>query len=181
MPTAVAIFNAAQRLSFANAASAHNYGIEFDAYKGLGFLNDYWKGIDLSNVHVGFNYARIKSNVELDAESASYQTNLSRPMQGQSPYVVNLQLGYEHPDADFDANLMFNRSGRRISEVGVQGQPDVYEETFNSLDFQFRHRLARDWRWALRLRNLLDPQVQFTQGGLSTRNAACLAFSSQNS
>ena len=151
-------------LSFANADSAHNYGVELDVYKGLDFLGERWSGFN-----VGFNYARIRSNVELDAASASYQTNLSRPMQGQSPYVVNLQLGYEHPDADFDANLMFNRSGRRISEVGVQGQPDVYEETFNSLDFQFRHRLARDWRWALRLRNLLDPQVQFTQGGLSTR------------
>jgi hypothetical protein len=156
-------------LSFANAASAHNYGIEFDAYKGLGFLNEYWKGVDLSNVHVGFNYARIKSNVELDAQSASYQTNLSRPMQGQSPYVVNVQLGYEDPDATFDTNLMFNRSGRRISEVGVQGQPDIYEESFDSLDFQFRHRMARDWRWTVRLRNLLDPKVQFTQGGFSTR------------
>ena len=151
-------------LSFANAASAHNYGIELDAYKGLDFLGEHWAGFN-----VGFNYARIRSNVELDAASASYQTNLSRPMQGQSPYVVNLQLGYGHPDAAFDANLLFNRSGRRISEVGVQGQPDIYEETFDSLDFQLRHRLAPDWRGTLRLRNLLDPQVSYTQGGLPTR------------
>ncbi len=149
-------------LSFANAASAHNYGVEFDAYKGLGFV-----GLDAFDL--GFNYARIESNVELDAGSASYQTNLSRAMQGQSPYVVNLQLGYDDPGDRFDANLLFNRSGRRISEVGVQGQPDIYEEAFNALDFQFRHRFAAGWNWTLRLRNLLDPEVRYTQGGLPTR------------
>jgi TonB-dependent receptor len=149
-------------LSFANAASAHNYGVEFDAYKNLGVIG-------LDDYDLGFNYARIKSNVELDAESASYQTNLSRAMQGQSPYVVNLQLGYDDPADRFDANLLFNRSGRRISEVGVQGQPDVYEEAFNALDFQFRHRFAPEWNWTLRLRNLLDPEVRYTQGGLPTR------------
>ena len=48
---------------------------------------------------------RIESDI-VDAESASYQTNLSRAMQGQSPYVVNLQLGYDDPGDRFDANLL---------------------------------------------------------------------------
>jgi TonB-dependent receptor len=149
-------------LSFVNADRARNSGIEFDAYKGLGFIG-------LPRFSAGFNYARIRSEVELDAASAGYQTNLSRPMQGQSPYVVNLQLGYEDPDGAYDADLLFNRSGRRISEVGVQGQPDVYEEAFNALDLQFRHRFAAQWSWSLRLRNLLDPALRYTQGGLPTR------------
>lgn len=154
--------------SFANAESAHNYGIEIDAYHGLGFVRRWWDRAVFEDLHLGFNYARIKSNVELDAASASYQTNLSRPMQGQSPYVVNLQLGYEHPEGT-DLSLMFNRAGRRIAEVGVQGQPDIHEESFNSLDFQLRHPFADGWKWTLRLRNLLDPKVRYTQGGLSTR------------
>lgn len=156
-------------LSFANAAGAHNYGVELDLYKGLGFIADYWKGIDLENFTVGFNYARIRSTVQLDPSNASYQTNLSRPMQGQSPYVMNLQLGYANPDSPLEATLLFNRAGRRISEVGVQGQPDIYEEAFDALDFQFRQRFSDDWRWTLRLRNLLDPKVSYTQGGLPTR------------
>ncbi|HEU4665385.1 MAG TPA: TonB-dependent receptor [Dokdonella sp.] len=156
-------------LSFQNAASAHNYGVEFDAYRNLGFLGTSWAGIPLDRMRVGFNYARIRSNVELDAQSASFQTNLSRPMQGQSPYVMNLQLGYTDADAGLEATLLFNRFGRRVSQVGVQGQPDIYEEAFNALDFQFRHAFATDWRWTLRLRNLLDPAVDFTQGGLPTR------------
>src|SRR5690606_22333383 len=81
-------------LSFADAASARDFGIAPHAYTGLGFL-----GRD--NYDVGFSYARIKSEVERDAESASSQTTLSRPMQGQSPYVRNLQGGYADPDDRF--------------------------------------------------------------------------------
>ena len=155
-------------LKLANAASANNRGIEIDAQKGLGFIGERWlHGVDLSAWHVGFNYARIKSSIELDPATSGFQTNQSRPMQGQSPYVVNLQLGYSG-ETD-EANLLFNRFGRRISEVGVQGQPDVYEESYNSLDFLWRHRFGEDWRVTLRLRNLLDPDVRFTQGGLDTR------------
>jgi len=155
-------------LALANAASAHNYGIEIDAQKSLDFIGERWLGgRDLSRYRVGLNYARIESSIELDQESASYQTNLSRPMQGQSPYVANVQLGYTGDN--HEANLLFNRFGRRISEVGVQGQPDIYEESFDSLDFLWRHGFADNWRMTLRLRNLLDPSVQFTQGGLDTR------------
>ncbi len=156
-------------LELANAASAHNYGIEFDGQKSLGFIGERWfDGLDLDRFNAGFNYARIRSSIELDPVSASYQTNLSRPMQGQSPYVANVQLGYLGDS--HEANLLFNRFGRRISEVGVQGQPDIYEEPHGSLDFIWRYRFATSWRLSLRLRNLLDPQVSYTQGGLATRS-----------
>jgi TonB-dependent receptor len=155
-------------LQLANAASANNRGIELDAQKNLGFIGERWLGgFDLSAWQLGFNYARIKSSIELDPATSGFQTNLSRPMQGQSPYVANIQLGYSG-ESD-EANLLFNRFGRRIAEVGVQQQPDVYEESFTSLDFLWRHRFSEDWRVTLRLRNLLDPDVQFTQGGLDTR------------
>jgi TonB-dependent receptor len=155
-------------LQLANAASANNRGIELDAQKNLGFVGERWLGgFDLSAWQLGFNYARIKSSIELDPDTSGFQTNLSRPMQGQSPYVANIQLGYS--GASDEANLLYNRFGRRIAEVGVQQQPDVYEESFTSLDFLWRHRFSEDWRVTLRLRNLLDPDVQFTQGGLDTR------------
>jgi TonB-dependent receptor len=155
-------------LQLANAASANNRGIELDAQKNLGFIGERWLGgLDLSAWQLGFNYARIKSSIELDPATSGFQTNLSRPMQGQSPYVANIQLGYSG-ESD-EANLLFNRFGRRIAEVGVQQQPDVYEESFTSLDFLWRHRFSDAWRVTLRLRNLLDPDVQFTQGGLDTR------------
>ncbi|WP_423928397.1 TonB-dependent receptor domain-containing protein [Dokdonella sp.] len=155
-------------LQLSNALSADNYGVEVDLQKNLGFVGERWlESLDTSPFDVGFNYTRVKSSIELDTESAGFQTNLSRPMQGQSPYVVNLNFGYTSERNE--ANLLWSRFGSRISEVGVQGQPDVYEESYNSLDFIWRHFINDNWRTTFRLRNLLDSEVRFTQGGLDTR------------
>src|SRR5690606_36129546 len=100
-------------LSYANARSARNRGVEFELHKGLGFVgNPAWMPVDPQDFYVSLNYARIRSEVELDPASASYQTPLSRAMQGQSPYVVNAQVGYLDPDGRLEAALAFNRSGR---------------------------------------------------------------------
>jgi TonB-dependent receptor len=160
-------------LSLDNARSARNYGIELDVSKGLEFVAD-WPGFrhvhgDWANWTVGFNYARIRSSIQLDPLDASFQTNLDRPMQGQSPYVANVQIGHQAGDGSREATLLYNVSGRRIAAVGVAGQPDIYEEAFRQLDFQYRRNLGDDWSLKLRLRNLLDPAVRYTQGPETTR------------
>lgn len=160
-------------LSLDNAESARNYGVELDVTKGLEFVADWpvFRHIhgDWANWTVGFNYARIKSSIRLDPLDASFQTNLERPMQGQSPYVANLQIGHQAGDGSSETTLLYNVSGRRITAVGVAGQPDIYEEAFRQLDFQYRQALGDDWSLKLRLRNLLDPAVRYTQGPETTR------------
>lgn len=156
----------------ANAQSANNYGIELDVFKGLGFLNKSavgdW-GIDFERFFVSANYSRIKSKIDLDPIQAAFQTNLSRAMQGQSPYVSNVQFGYISKDRAREATVLFNRAGERIAQVGVQGQNDIYEQPFNQLDLTYRQKLWDDWTLRVRARNLLDPKVQYTQGGFTTR------------
>ena len=157
-------------LTYANADSATNQGIEFDLFHRLGFAND-WFGdaVDLSDWFVAANYAWIESEIRLDPARSGLNTNLIRPLEGQSPYVVNLQVGYNDPDGVHDFAMAFNRSGERIVLVGIDGQPDVYEQPVNSLDFNWRWQFAADWSARMRVRNLLDPAVRFLQDDSATR------------
>ncbi len=161
-------------LSFENAVSAVSQGIEFDLYKHLGFIGRYgerWEGfarlgldrIPWPDVFLGLNYARIESTITLDPVRNQFQTNNERPMQGQSPYVANLQFGYADPEGQTEATLLYNVFGRRIANVGVQGAEDIYEEPFHQLDFVFNRKLARGFGLKLRLRNLLDGEVRYDQ------------------
>jgi outer membrane receptor protein involved in Fe transport len=163
-------------LGLQNAESARNYGIEIDAFKRLSFFNSSALGRATDAAvggweswYVGFNYARIRSRVSLDPLQASFLTNTERALQGQSPYVGNIEIGHLRPDGHTEVNLLYNRFGRRIAQVGVQGQPDIYEEPFGQLDLVVRRDLAARWTAKLRLKNLLDPSVRFTQGGFDTR------------
>lgn len=164
-------------LQLDNALEARNYGLELDVRKVLdvfeegGFAEGLGIGdwLEWSNFYVGANYAYIESEVELDPESSLSQTNQNRPLQGQSPYVSNLQLGYLAPDGGREITVLFNRFGERIAQVGIEGAPDVYEQPFNQLDVTWQEQLWKDWTLKVRLRNLLDPSVEYTQGGETTR------------
>lgn len=158
-------------VTYENVPAATLYGVEFDLYKSLDFVEN-WSWLDVSwldwvswpEIFVAANYARIESEVELTEETAGISTNLVRPLQGQSPYVANLQLGWQPEHGEAEATLLYTVAGRRISEVGVFGIPDVYEEPAGQLDFVFARDLWTDWKLKVRLRNLLDPTIEFTVG-----------------
>ncbi len=163
-------------LSYINVDKATNYGIEFDVYKSLSVLEDrawanpsWLPAMNWPNWYVSANYTKIESEVELGS-AAAIQTTRNRPLQGQSPYVTNLQIGYVNPDSGREASLVYNRFGSRISNVGIRGAPDIYEQAFNQLDFVYKHALPwQGWVLKARARNLLDPKVEFTQGAGTTR------------
>ncbi len=170
-----------QIITLQNALAAKLSGVEVDYSQSLGWIRAHhwlnwladfkWGFIgpfDWEHYFVAFNYARIDSTVEIDT-SLSTQTNSDRPLQGQSPWVVNVQFGYHNPDSPTEWSLLFNEFGKRISQAGVLGQPDIYEQPFPQLDFVYKRHIANRWRLTAKLKNLLNPDVQYTQGKETTR------------
>lgn len=150
-----------QRVTWANAQAAVNLGVELDARTRLGALG-------LSDAYLGGNLTLIRSRVELDPETSGTNTSQVRALEGQSPYVVNLQLGWDDTDEDgngINASFLYNLFGRRIAGVGVEGLPDAFEEPYHQLDVVFRQRFGGSWGWGLRAANLIDARRRVTQGG----------------
>jgi hypothetical protein len=87
-----------------------------------------------------------------------------RPLQGQSPWVVNAQLGYDDAEHHTIATASFNLQGPRIVEVGAVGAPDVIEQPAPRLDLLLQQGLGRDWYLRLRGRNLLDAEYEPVAG-----------------
>lgn len=158
-PIEVVIVNASQGdLSFANARGATAIGAELEGRVTLGRLHR-----TLRDLRLGANLTLIRSNVEL-GEAASLQTHRSRPLQGQSPYVVNLDFGWSRRQWGAEASLLYNVYGARIAEVGIQGLPDVYEESFHRLDLALGLNLGGGRKLKLGGTNLLNQAVILKQG-----------------
>jgi outer membrane receptor protein involved in Fe transport len=151
--------------SFRNALAANNYGIEFEGRMGARHISRYFRRWTLLS-----NVSFIKSQIEISPDSASSQTSSSRPLQGQSPYVLNLQIQYDRPVLGFTATLLYNMIGERITEVGVNGIPDIYEQPFGQLDLVASHKLKPNWTLSFRARNLLDPAIEATQNSEVVRS-----------
>ncbi|HET8897883.1 MAG TPA: TonB-dependent receptor [Rhodanobacteraceae bacterium] len=161
-----------QFINLRNALSARVYGVELDWQKSLAAATD-WPGfgrlpLAWDNYYLAANYARIESRVTLDPAATS-QTRSRRPLQGASPYVANLRLGWRGDPRGSSWALLFNMSGERIARAGVAGQPDVYEQALPQLDFVYRLDVGAHADWRLKLGNLLDSAVEYRQGEETTR------------
>ena len=143
-------------VTFQNAKAATNYGVEFEFRRRLDILFP-----SLEPLSINTNVTLVKSQIEINPD-IGVQTSNERALQGQSPYAVNATLGYDKPNWDFQANLLYNVFGRRISEVGAQGLPDVFEQPRHQLDFNMKKKFGH---FALKVstKNLLDSKVLFKQ------------------
>ena len=145
------------RITYENADAANNYGLELEARQNLGVITS-----TLSNFSINTNAALISSQVVLP--DVGIQTSSERPLQGQCPYIVNVSIGYEAPNWGISSAIAYNIFGRRLSEVGNHGVPDVYEQPRGQLDVTFSRTVANYFKLSFSAKNLLDPYVHFKQG-----------------
>lgn len=140
----------------ANVGDANVTGYEVEFRKNFSFIAE-----SLQPLSLGGNYAKIESQMNIFPELTSQLTNDSRPLQGQSPYVVNVNLDYDNKDSGTNATVLFNVFGKRIDTVGTNGVPDTYQEPFNQLDFVFSQKFGEDFRNNIRLKvqNILNPDA----------------------
>ncbi|MGE3609556.1 MAG: TonB-dependent receptor [Bacteriovoracaceae bacterium] len=160
-----AVFQPGDKLvkTFMNATSAVNYGAEAEGRYNLRGISRSLRRWSLSS-----NLSVINSVVEIDGSQGN-QTSKVRPLQGQSPYVANVQLFYDRPQLKLTSGLIYNIVGKRITEVGTNSRPDVYEQPVHQLDYVFNQNFGK-WGYGIRARNLLDPVAMSTQGGEVVRS-----------
>ena len=146
------------RITYENAEGANNYGLELEARQNLGVLTE-----ALRKFSINTNAALISSQVVLP-EDVGIQTSSERPLQGQCPYIINVSIGFEDPNWGISSAIAYNIFGRRLSEVGNHGVPDVYEQPRGQLDLSFSREVANYFKFSVSAKNLLDPYVHFKQG-----------------
>lgn len=145
--------------SYINAKGADNYGVEVDIRKNLDFMG-------MRNFSLSLNGAFIKSKVKF--ESGAKEED--RPMQGQSPYLINAGLFYQHPKTQWNAALLYNRIGKRIIGVGRSSGtagnevrvPDSYEMPRNAVDLSVSKKFG-NLEVKAAIRDLLAEKVSFKQ------------------
>ncbi|MDZ7785143.1 MAG: TonB-dependent receptor [Halioglobus sp.] len=149
--------------SFANADSAELYGVELDGRVSMASFID--SASPWANFYLTGNVALIDSEVTVGESNLGIGTNNERELQGQSPWVANVGLGYSSISGGTDALLLFNMFGERITEAGVNGAPDAKEQPVALLDFNFKQLLFDNWAVGIKLRNILDSEFEVEQGG----------------
>lgn len=145
-----------------NADNARVIGLEFELKKKLGFIAP-----ALENLAFGTNITYVNSRVKMT--EGEYQDRLlearvgetiedTRQMQGQSPYIINAYLNYNHLELGMEANISYNVQGESLEVVGIRRNSDVYTQSFHSLNMKLAKRLGKEnqWKISLSAKNILN-------------------------
>ena len=158
--------------TFINAESARNFGVELEVRKS--FVNS--SSLFLQNLQFVGNASIISSRInlgqsvtgpDLSGQINQYDlTNIQdtqRPLQNQSPYLINAGAYYSNPTSGFQANLLYNVAGPRIFAVGNQNQPTIYEMPRNVIDLNISRTFKNKFEVRLGIQDILNAPVRFAQ------------------
>jgi hypothetical protein len=117
------------QFTYINADYAENYGVEVELRKSLkGVVSNRF----LERLSFNANATYIYSVVDLGAQ-ASAQTRV-RPLQGQSPFIVNMIMAYSNEKRSEIISVAYNIFGERLFAIGDVNFPDIWELPRHSID-----------------------------------------------
>ncbi|MDX2192839.1 MAG: carboxypeptidase regulatory-like domain-containing protein [Gemmatimonadales bacterium] len=162
-PTVQVIGNAGQgrcQFRFAQASEAETYGGEVEMRQQLTWLPG-----ALSHLSLGGNVSLIRSKAILDSVTfGPTERSISRPFQGQSDWLANVNLGYDAPGG-FQFTVLYNWFGDRVLRYDEDPRrSDQIERGRGTLDARLRFRLG-DVGVSVAGRNLTDNEVIVQQQG----------------
>lgn len=155
---------AIRTFGYENEKSALIYGTELELRKSLAFIGKVFAPQIFHHLSLYGNLAIIKSAVQFKTQSSGME---ERPLQGQSPFVVNISAFYEDKSG-FNASLNWNKLGDRIAYIGVAKsvQPfgtNIYEYGRSMLDFQIGKNFKKAGNFKLTFGDILKQNTVFYQ------------------
>jgi outer membrane receptor protein involved in Fe transport len=142
---------------YVNSNSATLYGLEMEFRHTLTFIAE-----QFSNFTFSTNASYMKSEVKVPV---SVNRTGKRPLQGQSPYLINAGLQYNSKQENSTGvSVLYNRIGKRIWAVGNIQDPDIYENSRNVVDLQLSQKFAKSRaEFKLNFSDILNNKAIFYQ------------------
>ena len=144
-----------------NFGDATNLGVEIDIMK---YFN--WFGVKA-------NYTYTHSEVTTDKRTmnGSEVTSVkqSRPLFGQAAHVANLSLLFKETKYQWEGQLAFSYTGKRLSDISNWYNDDIWEAGYSQLDASVEKSFKNGISIFAKASNLLDiPLLRFIQNGPHT-------------
>jgi len=147
--------------TFRNARSAYSRGIELEVRKSFQFLENSPSVFNmLKDFTLILNGSLIQSRINNPDPN---ERDSIRPLQGQSPYILNAGLYYQQEKSGLSVTALYNVIGKRIDYIGDLENPHIWEMPFHSLDLSISKKIGRFITLKLGAKNILNETVIFQQ------------------
>ncbi|GEC79221.1 TonB-dependent receptor [Flavobacterium aquatile] len=156
-----------KNITYKNARSGEISGFELEFRTLLSSIFTTKETTFFDDITLFANTAIIKSNVDV-SNIASANPEKNRPLQGQSPYVINSGLQYLNKDNGWAFSANVNKVGNRIAYASSEIEPSIWEKGRTFLDFQIAKNLMKNKiELKLNIQNVLAQDQIFYQNNYS--------------
>ncbi|RJE75731.1 TonB-dependent receptor [Reichenbachiella sp. MSK19-1] len=158
-------------------------GVELEFRKNLGFAGSFMENFSLNG-----NLTLVKSQIEMTETEYNSRVNQARdgqtientrPMSGQAPYIVNGGISYNNSLLGIDAGMFYNVRGATLTIVGGGIFPDIYEQSFHSLNFNLNKSLGKEEKSSISIGidNILNSERRIDYVGYEASNQPYTRYS----
>jgi outer membrane receptor protein involved in Fe transport len=150
-----------RKFGYMNIRQAISIGFETDFRINLKAADKWFSTNLFKDFQFFMNYALIYSSADLSHfKEDNYPNHFpstynNRPMQGQSPYVLNAGLQYTNQKHQIDILLTLNRSGRRIAYTANDGKYILWENPRTDIDFSISKMIFKNLQAKFMIGDLL--------------------------
>lgn len=143
-----------------NAHRAYSYGAELEIRKSFRGLTE---SLFLDRFSINMNASIIKSEVDYGSNINEEIQDVTRPLQGQSPFIVNAVLNYLDEGKGWNISAAYNVIGNRIFVIGNADFPTIYELPRHAVDLTISKSLGRSLALKVGVQDLLNAPFRFYQ------------------
>lgn len=146
-------------INFVNVPKASNIGLELEYRVLLSTLFKRDSSTFLNATTLFTNFSYVKSAVDV-----SKLNNVDpRPLQGQSPIIINAGIQYIDSKYNFGISISYNYVGKRIVIVGNRAEPNIWENPRHVLDLQITKMIKERIEFKLNIKDAIAQNLIYYQ------------------
>lgn len=125
-----------------------------------------------NTLSAGANLSYLYSNQKLDVSGISFGEKTSSALQGASPLLINADVSYLYHGRNWNitSSLVGNYFSDRIFLIGTNTYNNVIEKGIPTLDFVANTTIANKWGVNVKVRNILNPDINLERESNSNQN-----------
>ena len=140
-----------------NVGNGDVYGVELELRKS--FIKNFYFNTNVTLVKSQITMTETEYQARKQYERLNENIDNTRVMAGQSPFVINTGISYKNDKIGLNVGLFYNVKGQTLSIVGTGLSPDVYDESFHSLNLSVSQKI-KNTSIDLRVQNILNDRVE---------------------
>jgi TonB-dependent receptor len=145
-----------------NPSQGKVYGMELEIRKNLKQFFDLGKYIYVSaNLMLAKSQTKIDSTEYYVISLLDRNASNTRPLVDQPNIAYNINIDFDYPKWGTQFNVLYNKTGKRLSDINSDGSPNIYEMPAPTFDVVWSQNITKKLQFKAFVKNAFNSSTKY--------------------